>query len=57
MVQGSLLLVAGLLRMAFPEVPQPRDGSVAKGGIAAVLGFGCLLTWFGYCPARPTTAG
>jgi hypothetical protein len=48
---GSLLLVAGLLRMAFPDAPQPRDGVAAEGVIAAVLGFGCVLTWLGYRPA------
>jgi hypothetical protein len=54
-VAGSLLLLSGLLRMAFPAAPQPRDGLAAEGVIAAVLGFGCLLTWLGYRPAPRST--
>jgi hypothetical protein len=47
---GWLLLAADLLRMAFPDAPQPRDGDAAEGVIAAVLGLGCLLIWLGYRP-------
>jgi drug/metabolite transporter (DMT)-like permease len=45
---GWLLTGAGILRMAFPEAPQPRDGLAATSVIALVLGYGCLLTWLGY---------
>ena len=53
-VAGWLLVVAGLLRMAFPDAPQPRDGVAASSVIALVLAFGCLLSWLGYRshPAR-----
>jgi hypothetical protein len=51
---GWLILVAGLLRMALPEAPQPRDGLLATLVIAFVLGYGSLLTWLGYRPFPPT---
>jgi hypothetical protein len=47
---GWLILVAGLLRMAFPEAPQPRDGLLATSLIAFVLAYGSVLTWLGYRP-------
>lgn len=56
-VAGSLLLGTGLLRMAFPEAPQPRDGFAAHAVIAAVFVFGSLLTWLGYRPERDIRAG
>jgi hypothetical protein len=47
---GWLLMVAGILRMALPEAPQPRDGLAANSVIALVLAYGCLLSWLGYRP-------
>jgi hypothetical protein len=51
---GWLILVAGLLRMAFPEAPQPRDGLLATAVIAFVRGYGIMLTWHGYRPLLPS---
>jgi uncharacterized membrane protein YoaK (UPF0700 family) len=51
---GWLILVAGLLRMALPEAPQPRDGLLATSVVAFVLGYGSLLTWLGYRPLPPS---
>lgn len=47
---GWAILGAGVLRMMFPEAPQPRDGVLATSVIALVLAYGCLLTWLGYRP-------
>jgi hypothetical protein len=57
---GWMILIAGLLRMAFPEAPQPRDGLLATSLIALVLAYGSVLTWLGYRslpPPERTSAG